>query len=87
MAAILIVKSVTGSFEIQVFRTDQELEQAIFQFSDESVFYMKDISRNSIQQIERFFRRMLTEDYFEKLKTDPNEEIRIRRLYEIGARR
>lgn len=87
MAAILIIKSAVNSFEIQVFRTDEELDRTLLQFSDESVFHMKNISRNSIQQIERFFRRMLTEDYFGKLKKEPDEEMRIRRLYEIGARR
>lgn len=81
MAAIQI-KLNKNVFEIKVFRNEEDLTDV-----ESSDFVMRNITRNSMQQIERYFKRMLTVAYFEKLKTDENEEKRIRRLYEIGARR
>lgn len=81
MAAIQI-KLNKNVFEIKVFRNEEDLTDV-----ESSDFVMRNITRNSVRQIERYFKRMLTVAYFEKLKTDENEEKRIRRLYEIGARR
>lgn len=87
MAAIVIVQKATDLFDIQIYRDEIELEDFLAKKDTSSFFCMKKISRNSMQQIERYFRRMLTEEYFIKLQEDPGEEIKIRRLYEIGARR
>lgn len=87
MAAIVIERKAQNQFDIQIYRNEQELDDFLVDKKLSSFFYMKEISRNSILQIERYFKRMLTDDYFEKLQSDEDETLRIRRLYEIGARR
>lgn len=85
MAAIVIVEK-DGNFEIDIFRMDEELNSFVSTIN-QTYFVMKDIPRNAVQQMERYFRRRLTSSYFEILLNDPNETTQIRRLYEIGARR
>jgi hypothetical protein len=87
MAAILIEHKANLLFEIYIYRNEQELDDFLQNKELSSFFVMSNISRNSVQQIERYFRRMLTKDYFLKLQQNPEETERIRRLYEIGARR
>lgn len=87
MAAILIEHKADLLFEIYIYRNEQELDDFLQNKELSSFFVMSNISRNSVQQIERYFRRMLTKDYFLKLQQNPEETERIRRLYEIGARR
>jgi len=86
MASILVLKN-NDEFEIYSFRSEEETMKKAAEILPENQFVLHELSRNSVQQIERYFRRMLTPEYFKKLQTEPAENERIRRLYEIGARR
>lgn len=81
MATIIISKKENHSFVIDVHRENVVGEQ------NENTFYLYDIQRTAVQQIERYLKRMINEDYFNKLMTDKDESLKIKRLYEIGARR
>lgn len=87
MAAILVHQQGENNFEITMFRDNQALEEAILQLPTDEIFFMKDVERTAMRQIERFFKRRLDEHFFLQLKNDPEEEQKIRKLYEVRTMR
>lgn len=81
MSVIQIIRKFSNEFEIQVFRSENEVDK-----HPDSIL-IENIQRTALQQLERYFKRMLDDAYYEKLKNDATEIKRIRHLYEIGARR
>ncbi len=88
MAKLVVFRNDLGDLNVKSFRFSEQCDE--WKKIQKDVVYLVEIdpiSRGAIQQVERHFLRLLSESYIEKIANDPNEVLRILRLYEIGARR
>lgn len=87
MAAILVSRQAEDSFLIQTFRDNDSMSEECSKYQEADVFSMKDVDRTAMRQIERYFKHRLDEEYFISLQKNPEEEVKIRRLYEVRTMR
>ncbi len=86
--AIVIIQNTEGHFEVTSFRSEEEYTQWKLDHGETVIeVSIEDVSRGALIQIVRHINRLLTPAFVSKLKEDPEEKERIKKLYEIGARR